>query len=168
MGKGGRGGCNPPLRVKNKSPPLHQKNGHPSQKILDLFYSIPPVLFLFVCMSLLPIKLSSCHSLQMTEKPFLFSSNKLFFYMLKKFSSTPPSPLFTQAMAAKNITFSKAIFESCTHKTIFSPPLRKKCPCVLTSLTKDDNGKYWKVVPVEQITNLAGTHVRPYRAATKE
>ena len=37
-----------------------------------------------------------------------------------------------------------------------------------TSLTKDNDGKHWKVVPVEQITNLAGTHLRPYKAATKE
>ncbi len=50
MGKGeGKGGDAPPLRVKNKSPPLHQKNGYPSQKILDLFYSIPPFLVLFHC-----------------------------------------------------------------------------------------------------------------------
>ncbi len=41
-----------PLRVKDKSPPLHQKNGYPSQKILDLFYSIHP--FLSLWMSLLP------------------------------------------------------------------------------------------------------------------
>ncbi len=33
---------------------------------------------------------------------------------------------------------------------------------------KDDKGKYWKVVPVDQITNLSGTHVRAYRAATKD
>ncbi len=33
---------------------------------------------------------------------------------------------------------------------------------------KEDNGRYWKVVPVDQITNLSGTHIRSYRAATKE
>ncbi len=32
----------------------------------------------------------------------------------------------------------------------------------------DDNGRYWKVYPAEQITNLTGTHVRPYRAATHQ
>ena len=47
MGKGGGrwGEDAPPLRFKNKSPPLHQKNGYQSQKILDLFYYIP----LFTC-----------------------------------------------------------------------------------------------------------------------
>ncbi len=45
---GGRGGCTP-LRVKNKSPPLHQKIGYPSLKILDLLYSIPPLLGFFYC-----------------------------------------------------------------------------------------------------------------------
>ncbi len=47
MGKRGgeKGGDAPPLRVKNKSPPpLYKKNGYPSQKILDLFYFIPPCL----------------------------------------------------------------------------------------------------------------------------
>ncbi len=33
---------------------------------------------------------------------------------------------------------------------------------------KDDQGKYWKVVPVEQITNLPGAHLRANRAATKK
>ncbi len=36
-------------RVKNKSSPLHQKNGYLSQKIRGLFYSIAPFLFLFYC-----------------------------------------------------------------------------------------------------------------------
>ena len=47
-GEGGEGRT-PPLRVKNKSPPLSQKNGYPSQKILDPFYSIPLFLGFFYC-----------------------------------------------------------------------------------------------------------------------
>ncbi len=48
-GGGGKGGECTPLRVKNNSPPLYQKNGYPSQKILDLFYFIPPFLAFFYC-----------------------------------------------------------------------------------------------------------------------
>ncbi len=54
----GRGDA-PPLRVKNKSPTLHQKNGYPSQKILDPFYSIPPYLGFFYCV---------CRFFHQTEK----------------------------------------------------------------------------------------------------
>ncbi len=32
----------------------------------------------------------------------------------------------------------------------------------------DDSGRHWKVCPADQITNLAGTHIRPYRAATHQ
>ena len=45
----GGGAPPPPLRVKNKSPPLHQKNEYPSQKIHEPFYSIPLFLGHFHC-----------------------------------------------------------------------------------------------------------------------
>ncbi len=63
MGKGGEGGGNaPPLRVKNKSPHLSQKNGYPSQKILDPFYSIPLFLGFFTVHVTTSIKLRNCSS----------------------------------------------------------------------------------------------------------
>ena len=75
---GGRGGDAPPLRVKNKSPPLHQKNGYPSQKILDLFYSISPFLGLFYCACLFFLQAEKLQQLVNDWKNhFLFGSKQL-------------------------------------------------------------------------------------------
>ncbi len=61
----------------------------------------------------------------MTEKQFLFSKKQLFSYMVKFFFPLLP-PLFTQAMAAKNITSPIAIFDPCTHEKKSSTPSTKK------------------------------------------
>ena len=64
----------------------------------------------------------------MTEKNTFFATSN-YFLPCYNFSSPPLPPLFTQAMAAKNITSPKAIFDPCTHeKKLFNPPTKKVVP----------------------------------------
>ena len=99
MGKGGwKGGDAPPLRVKNKSPPLWQKNGYPYQKIHGLFYSIPPFLGLFYCACLFFQSNWVVETANDWKNNFYLATSNYFF--CKKFLPLPLPPLFTQAMAA--------------------------------------------------------------------
>ncbi len=127
MGKGG--GCTPPEGQKQVPYPVTEK-WVPITKNSWSFLLYTPFSWPFLlCMSLLPIKLSSWNSYKMTEKTTFILQQAIFFFYVKIFLSSPLPPLFTQAMAAKNITSPIAIFDPCTHeKNFFTPSMKKVVP----------------------------------------